>query len=379
MKLFHLSDLHLGKRVYDFSMLEDQEYILRQILRLADAEQPDAVILAGDIYDKPVPPAEAVRLFDEFLVGLSRRGIPVLLISGNHDSAERVAFGGRLMAGSRVYPSPAYTGEVTPVTLSDERGPVNFFLLPFVRAAHVRAAFPEEEIASATDAIRAAIAHMAVDPAARNVLVAHQFVAGAACCDSEEISVGGTDSVDAAVFAPFDYVALGHIHGPQHFEGGRIRYCGTPLKYSFSEAKQEKSVTVVELGRKGEVTVRTIPLVPKREMVDLRGSYDELMSRSLYEGTTYPEDYVRITLTDETDVPEATARLRVVYHNLMKLAYDNTRTRHSAQIDPAEDASTRSPLEIFSELYEKQNGEKPNAEQQALLTKLIESIWEEEA
>ena len=383
MKLIHLSDLHLGKRVNEFSMMEDQAYILKKILRAIDEEEPDAVLIAGDVYDKSVPSAEAVELFDDFLVRLASRSfrgrqLQTFVISGNHDSPERLAFGGRLMDASGVHLSPVFSGRVVPFPLTDSFGTVNFYMLPFVKPVHVRRFFPEEKIESYTDAVALAVRRMDVDPGARNVLIAHQFVTGAERSESEELSVGGLDNVDVSAFAGFDYVALGHIHGPQNV-AENVRYCGTPLKYSFSEAKQEKSVTVVELGRKGEVTVRTIPLVPKREMVDLRGSYDELMSRSFYEGTTYPEDYVRITLTDETDVPEATARLRVVYHNLMKLAYDNTRTRHSAQIDPAEDASTRSPLEIFSELYEKQNGEKPNAEQQALLTKLIESIWEEEA
>ena len=376
MKLFHLSDLHLGKRVYDFSMLEDQEYILRQILRAADAEQPDAVLLAGDIYDKPVPPAEAVRLFDDILVSLSRRGIPVLLIPGNHDSAERVAFGGRLMAGSRVYPAPAYTGAVAPVTLSDAWGPVNFYLLPFVRAAHVRAAFPEEEIADMTDALRAAIARMDLDPAARNVLVAHQFVTGASRCESEEVSLGGADGVDAAVFAPFDYVALGHIHGPQSFEGGRVRYCGTPLKYSFSECRHHKSITVAELGEKGSLHLRMLPLTPLRELRELRGSYAELTIRANYEGTA-TDDYLHLILTDEEDVPDALARLRVIYPNVMKLDYDNTRTRLSAELTAAPEAERRTEIDLFADFYALQNGQPLSEEQRALSERIFAELKEE--
>ncbi len=376
MKLFHLSDLHLGKRVYDFSMLEDQEYILRQILRAADAEQPDAVLLAGDIYDKPVPPAEAVRLFDDFLVSLSRRGIPVLLIPGNHDSAERVAFGGRLMAGSRVYPAQAYTGAVAPVTLSDAWGPVNFYLLPFVRAAHVRAAFPEEEIADMTDALRAAIARMDLNPAARNVLVAHQFVTGASRCESEEVSLGGADGVDAAVFAPFDYVALGHIHGPQSFEGGRVRYCGTPLKYSFSECRHHKSITVAELGEKGSLHLRMLPLTPLREMRELRGSYAELTLRANYEGTA-TDDYLHLILTDEEDVPDALARLRVIYPNVMKLDYDNTRTRLSAELTAAPEAERRTEIDLFADFYALQNGQPLSEEQRALSERIFAELKEE--
>lgn len=262
MKLIHLSDLHLGKRVNDFSMLEDQQYILAEILQIIDREKPDGVLIAGDVYDKSVPSAEAVALLDDFLVRLSKRELRIFVISGNHDSPERMAFGGRLMERSGVHLAPVYDGRVEPVVLTDEYGPVKLYLLPFVKPSHVRRCFPEREIATYTDAVAAAVEAMGVDTAVRNVLVTHQFVTGAARCDSEELSVGGTDNVDASVFDPFDYVALGHIHGPQQVGRETVRYCGTPLKYSFSEAGHKKSVTVVELGAKGSVTIRTIPLKP---------------------------------------------------------------------------------------------------------------------
>ena len=384
MKLIHLSDLHLGKRVNEFSMLEDQAWILKSILNAIDGEQPDAVLIAGDIYDKSVPSAEAVELFDDFLVRLAGkrfrgRQLQVFVISGNHDSPERLAFGGRLMDASGVHLSPVYRGHVEPFTLTDEFGAVKLYMLPFVKPAHVRRFFPDAEIESYTDALRTAVEDMEIDRSARNVLMAHQFVTGAERSDSEDVSVGGLDNVDAAVFEGFDYVALGHIHGPQNIGSERIRYCGTPLKYSFSEAAHRKSVTVAELGEKGRLRVRTLPLTPKRDLIELRGSYEELMSRSFYENTGYRDDYVRITLTDEDDIPEAMARLRVVYRNLMKLGYDNARTRHAARIEGAADAEKRTPLEIFGELYEKQNGERPNERQEALLTKLIGAIWEGDA
>lgn len=379
MKLIHLSDLHLGKRLNEFSLLEEQAYILMSILNIIDEERPDAVLIAGDVYDKSVPSAEAVELFDDFLVRLSRRRLQVFVISGNHDSPERLAFGGRLMDASGVHLSPVYNGHVTPLTLEDGFGRVNVYMLPFVKPGHVRRFFPEEKIESYTDALSVAIRDMNPDFSQRNVLLAHQFVTGAERSDSEELTIGGLDNVDAAVFDGFDYVALGHIHGPQTIGSDRIRYCGTPLKYSFSEAKHRKSVTVIELREKGVLTVGTVPLVPKRDMAELRGRYDELMSRRFYEGTGYQEDYVRITLTDEDDVPEAMARLRTVYRNLMKLDYDNTRTRHLAQLDRAEDAEKRSPMELFSDFYEKQNGAEPTEEQRELLKKLMEEIWEGEA
>lgn len=376
MKLIHLSDLHLGKRVNEFSMLEDQQYILTEILQIIDREKPDGVMIAGDVYDKSVPSAEAVALLDDFLVRLAKRDLQVFLISGNHDSPERMAFGGRLMAQSGVHLAPVYDGKVRPITLTDEYGPVNLYLLPFLKPAHVRRCFPEREILTYTDALAAAIEAMGVDTAQRNVLVTHQFVTGAARCDSEEISVGGTDNVDVSVFEPFDYVALGHIHGPQQVGRETVRYCGTPLKYSFSEAKHQKSVTVVELGEKGAVSVRTVPLTPMRDLAELRGTYEELTFRGFYQGTSYPRDYVHITLTDEEDIPDAVSKLRIIYPNLMKLDYDNKRTRAGIVLERAEDQQ-RSPLELLEEFYEKQNGQPMGEEQRAFAKNLMERIWEE--
>ena len=378
MKLIHLSDLHLGKRVNGFSMLEDQEYIFREILRVIDSEAPDGVLIAGDIYDKPIPPAEAVELFDEFLVGLARRGLTVFLISGNHDSPERLAFGGRLIDASGIHIAPVYDGTVSPYILRDEFGEVGVYLLPFVRPAHVRRFFPDDPIASYTDAVRTAIEQMNIDPARRNVLVTHQFVTGAESCESEELSVGGEDNVDGSVFDAFDYVALGHLHGAQNVGGARIRYCGTPLKYSFSEARHKKSVTVAQLGAKGELSVRTVGLTPLRELAELRGTYQDLTLRSAYENTSLRDDYVRITLTDEQDIPDAVGKLRAIYRNLMKLDYDNTRTRSGGAFS-APAAENRTPLELFSDFYRQQNGAPMSDEQEQLVRKLIAKIWEEEA
>jgi exonuclease SbcD len=378
MKLIHLSDLHLGKRVNEYSMLEDQIDILSKILTVIDEEKPDGVLIAGDVYDKSVPSAEAVVLFDEFLTQLAKRKCQVFIISGNHDSPERMAFGSRLMDRSGIHLSQVYSGEVTPYTMTDEYGFVQLYMLPFVKPAHVRRFFGEE-IVSYTDAMAAAIEHMELDPTARNILVTHQFVTGASRSESEEISVGGTDNVDASVFDGFDYVALGHIHSPQNCGSERIRYCGTPLKYSFSEAKDKKSVTVVELGEKGSLTVRTIPLIPKRDMVEIKGSYEEITLKSFYEGTTYQDDYVHITLTDEEDVVDAIGKLRVIYRNLMKLDYDNKRTRSAARVDGAEDVETKSPLQHFASLYELQNNQVMNDEQKTFVEALIEQIWGGEA
>mgnify|MGYP002579173990 FL=1 len=376
MKFLHLADLHLGKRVNGFSMLEDQAHILRQILAILDDEQPDGVLIAGDVYDKSVPSVEAVGLLDGFLTELRARGVPVLLISGNHDSPERLAFGGRVMDSCGIHISPVYDGALAPVTLQDAFGPVHVWLLPFVKPAHVRRWFPDADIESYTDAVAEAVAHMDIDTAARNVLVTHQFVTGGARSGSEELSVGGTDNVDSGVFAPFDYAALGHLHGAQHIGRETIRYAGSPLKYSFSEARQHKSVTVVTLGEKGDVQVRTVALTPLRELREIRGSYDELTARSFYEHTTYRSDYLHLILTDEQDVFDAMSRLRTIYPYLMTLDYDNARTRAAGTVAVPAAMEQRTPLELFEALYLQQNNQPMSNEQRAFAAQLMEEIRE---
>lgn len=376
MKFLHLADLHLGKRVNGFSMLEDQAHILRQILAILDDEQPDGVLIAGDVYDKSVPSVEAVELLDGFLTELRARGVPVLLISGNHDSPERLAFGGRVMDSCGIHISPVYDGALAPVTLHDEFGPVHVWLLPFVKPAHVRRWFPDADIESYTDAMAEAVAHMDIDTAARNVLVTHQFVTGGTRSGSEELSVGGTDNVDSGVFAPFDYVALGHLHGAQHIGRETIRYAGSPLKYSFSEARQHKSVTVVTLGEKGDVQVRTVALTPLRELREIRGSYDELTARSFYEHTTYRSDYLHLILTDEQDVFDAMSRLRTIYPYLMTLDYDNARTRAAGGMSVPAGMERRTPLELFEALYQRQNHQPMSEVQREYIAQLMEQIME---
>lgn len=376
MKFLHLADLHLGKRVNGFSMLEDQAHILRQILAILDDEQPDGVLIAGDVYDKSVPSVEAVGLLDGFLTELRARGVPVLLISGNHDSPERLAFGGRVMDSCGIHISPVYDGALAPVTLQDAFGPVHVWLLPFVKPAHVRRWFPDADIESYTDAMAEAVAHMDIDTAARNVLVTHQFVTGGTRSGSEELSVGGTDNVDSSVFAPFDYVALGHLHGAQRIGCETIRYAGSPLKYSFSEARQHKSVTVVTLGEKGDVQVRTVALTPLRELREIRGSYNELTARSFYEHTTYRSDYLHLILTDEQDVFDAMSRLRTIYPYLMTLDYDNARTRAAGGMSVPAETERRTPSELFEALYLRQNHRPMSEVQRAYIAQLMEQIME---
>lgn len=376
MKFVHLSDLHLGKRIKERSMLEDQGYILEKILTVIDEEKPDGILIAGDVYDKSVPSAEAVRLLDDFLTKLSKRNNKVFLISGNHDSPERMSFGSRLMEQSGVFISQVYNGDIEPFSMWDEYGALNLYMLPFVKPVHVRGYF-SENIETYTDAMKSVINKMNVDKSVRNVLITHQFVTGATRSESEYISVGGTDNVDVSVFDDFDYVALGHIHSPQNCTSERVRYCGTPLKYSFSEKNDNKSVTIVELAEKGNFSVRTVPLVPLRDMVEIKGKYNDIMLKSFYENTSYQEDYTHIILTDEDDIVDANGKLRTVYHNMLSLEYDNKRTRSASEISGDVDVETKSPLELFSDFYELQNNQPMNDEQKSFVENLIKEIWEE--
>ena len=376
MKFVHLSDLHLGKRVNEFSMLEDQRYILLRILQIIGDERPDAVIIAGDVYDKSIPPAEAVTLFDEFLVRLAGMKQQVFVISGNHDSAERIAFGGRLMDASGIHMAPVFSGRTDPFVMNDKYGEIRIYMLPFIKPTDVRHAYPGENADTYTEALHTAISHMNVDPSVRNILAAHQFVTGAARSESEDVSVGGMDNVDVSVFGMFDYVALGHIHGPQHISRETIRYCGTPLKYSFSEKDHQKSVTIVTMEGKGKTEIRTVPLEPLHDMREIRGTYNELTLKANYEGTA-TDDYLHVILTDEDDVPDALTRLRTVYPNIMKLDYDNTRTRNTGCMTISEEIKQKSEIELFELFYEKQNGRRMSEEQRQFSEHLLEKIREE--
>ena len=377
----HLADLHLGKRVNGFSMMEDQEYLLNRILEIMEEEQPDGLLIAGDVYDKTIPPAEAVRLMDDFLTAVAAKHVPVFLISGNHDSAERVAFGHQLMQGSGIWISPVYDGTIRHHTLEDRWGEVNIYLIPFLRPSVVRSFFPDVEIEDYTDALRTIIEDLQVDTSRRNVVLAHQFVTAAGAlpetCDSEQLSVGGLDRVDGSVFSPFDYTALGHLHGPQRVGSETIRYAGSPLKYSFSELHQKKSVTVAELRAKGETEIRQIPLQPRREMIELRGTFEEILEEARKKGELQT-DYYHMILTDETDVVDALSRLREYYPNIMLLDYDNRRTRSQKEVEQLDRVEERTPGELFAALYEQQNGQEIDSDRKEYLDGLIREIWEEQ-
>lgn len=376
MKILHTADLHIGKLVNGFSMLSDQRYILEEILKITDREQPDALIIAGDIYDKSVPSAEAVSLFDDFLCRLAKRNLQIFIISGNHDSAERIAFGGRLMEQSGVHLSPVYRKGIRPIVLADEHGPVNFYLLPFIKPVHVRMQFPEEEIRTYADAVRTAVNDLPIDNAERNVLVTHQFIAGSERSDSEEMSVGGTDSIPSSVFDNFDYVALGHIHKPQRAGRETVRYSGSPLKYSISEASHSKSVTIVELVEKGNIRISTESLKPLRDIRIMKGTYDELMHKGFHSGVQ-TDDYCHVILTDEENIPDALRKMQTVYPNIMRLDYDNLRTQNRQSLISAEKSDEKPPLELLEDFYKLQNNSPLTDSQKSFAEHLIETIWEE--
>ena len=380
MKFLHLADLHIGKKVNEISMLDEQRHVLGQVLQIAADEQVQAVLLAGDIYDKPQPSAEAVQLFDWFLTKLAAAVPAVLIIAGNHDSAERLAFAAKMLAGQGVHIAPPFNGEVRRVRLTDEFGPVDFYLLPFVKPLQVRRCYEDAEgIGSYDEAVSCIMRDVQPEEGVRSVLLAHQLITGSTTCESEELAIGGLDNVDAAHFAAFDYVALGHLHGPQQVGRPEVRYAGSPLKYSFSEARQQKSVTLVDLAADGVAEISTRKLQPMHDMREMKGNFADLLAADYVENLgAAAEDYLHITLTDEEDVLDAPARLRVAYLNLMKLDYDNRRTRERQQLAIGAEVGGKNPLDLFAEFYQLQNNQSLADEQQTLLRQLIAEIWEDE-
>lgn len=372
MKFLHTSDLHIGKRVLGFSMLEDQRHMLDVLYRIIQEEKPDAVLIAGDIYDKNNPSEEAVKLLDDFLVKLSRLELEAFVLSGNHDSPEKIAFASRLIDDSGIHMAPAYNGALSSYTMHDEYGAVNIYMLPFVKPLHVKRFYPEEEISDYTAAVRVALSKVQLDKRQRNVLLAHQFITGSTSCDSE-VSVGGLDNVDASCFDDFSYVALGHIHTPQDVRKNRIRYSGSPLKYSMSELKHNKSVTIVEMDADGVNELRTIPITPVRDFKRIEGFFDDIIEE--YKAASL-QDYIEVVLKDEEDVHEAFRRLQSVFCNLMQLRYDNARTRKNQTLEPVSQQEKLSELDLIKQLFVKQNNHEPDECQLTYLKKVIDEAKE---
>ncbi|MDD6489711.1 MAG: exonuclease SbcCD subunit D [Clostridia bacterium] len=389
MKFIHLSDLHLGKKVSGFSMIDEQKYILEKILEMIPEIQPDGIIIAGDVFDTGVAQVEAIRLFEQFLENLWKIHIPVFVISGNHDSADRLSYCSKFITDKGIYISKSLSGDIEPITLKDEYGEVNIYLLPFIKPVDVRNVY-QEEFENYTDAVKYVIDRMNVDTSKRNVLVAHQFVGNAKLSksetsinfrepdnDKEVYNVGGIDNVEKYVFDVFDYTALGHIHQPQNVGSPSVRYCGTPLKYSLEEIDKQKSLTVVELNEKGTLKIDEIPLKPKNDMRQISGKYEDLVSKENYEGTAV-NDYIYAVLTDDDYIPDVVQKLRTIYPNIMSAVYDNARTSQNNSADVYKKYESKTPLEFFGELFQRQNNENLTDEDKKILENLISEIWEVE-
>lgn len=376
MRFLHLADLHIGKRVNGFSMIEDQKFVFEQVYNVIENEKIDGIIMAGDIYDKPVPSAEAVKLFDEMLTRLVSINLPIFVISGNHDSAERIGFGSDILSVAKVYMSRVYNGNLQKIELEDDYGKINVYLLPFIKPATVKNIYKEAEIKDYDDALEYVLSQEKIDETKRNVIVSHQFVTGAMRSESEEVSVGGLDNVSVENYKAFDYVALGHIHRAQQMGRESARYAGTLLKYSFSEEKHNKSMTIVDLKEKGNIEIKEIPVKPLHDLKTIKGKFSKITSEEFYKELK-KEDYYRAVLTDEDDILNAIGKLKSIYPNLMSMEYDNTRTRSYSVVDNVETVEAKSPLEHFEEFFEKQNGRKMSEKQRNYLLEILGEAREE--
>ena len=370
MKLFHISDLHLGKRVYEFSMLEEQRELLCTILHKIDEEKPNLLLISGDIYDKPVPPTEAVKLLDTFLTELSARKLHTYLIAGNHDSAQRLEFGKEIFGMEQIHISGSIEKGLAHFTETDEYGSVEIWLLPFFKPAHINGILPTESVSSYAEAAKVLLERENIDFSCRNIILVHQFVTWkgrAERSESETLSLGGVDEIDAGLLFDFDYAALGHLHSPQQMGKRTVRYAGSPMPYSFSEIHRKKGITVVELREKGDISFDFIPLETKRNFREIKGQLQKLIAAGKAEGGSM--DYIRCILTDEEALLDPVGQIRSVYPNLMALEFQPQETA-LPQETPI-DAKDIRPEELFSLFFEKQNGREMNETQK----KLSQSIW----
>ena len=371
MRFLHIADLHLGKQMNDLSLLPDQAYVLDQIASIAQSEQADAVLIAGDVYQRSSPHAEAMALFDGFVSRLAGLGKKVFVISGNHDSALRVSYFAALIRAAGVYVTEAFDGAPQRVTLQDAFGELVVWMLPFLRPSQVKRKLPEEKIVTYQDAVEAVLRQAPVDAGKRNILLCHQFITGCETSDSEERAVGGLDNIDAKVFDAFDYVALGHIHKPQRVHRDTLRYAGSPLKYSFSEVHHNKSVTIVDVLEKGDIAVRAVPLYPLHDVRQVEGMLDELMSMP------YSEDYLWVTVHDELPPPDAPVTLRVNYPNMMKFSIVNSRTKQDVDVLAAQRMEDKTIPELFGDFYRLQNNDQaPSQAHQKVLMKVLKELEE---
>ena len=372
MKFIHISDLHLGRKIFEYSMIDEQKNALKQVIKASVEQKVDGIFIAGDIYDKSIPTVEAIALFEDFLMELVDRKIKVFIISGNHDSVERVSFGAELFKKSNIYIAKAYDGKVPVIELEDEYGKLYVHLLPFVKPAIVKKFHEDNEIIDYNSALKTIVENMTYDVSKRNVMLVHQFITGAVRSDSEEVFLGGLDNVDFEVFEDFDYVAMGHIHKPQSMGRKNVRYSGSPVKYSIDEINHKKSMTIIELKDKGEINIDTIPFVQIRDIKKLEGTYMELTDRKNYIDIK-KDDYFHVILKDELDIPDALRKLKVIYPNILKLEYCNKRTTTRRAYIKPEEIKNKNVLDYVRELYEQQN----NSQIDDMQLKLIQQLWED--
>ena len=377
MKFAHLADLHIGKRLYEYSLVDNQKDILNKIVELVKTSGVDGVVISGDVYDKSVPPVDAVEIMDDFLSALSSLGIFIIIIGGNHDSVARLSFASKILEKNNVYISPVFNGNIEKIEMSDKFGRINFYLLPYIRPINVRRAYEDFVGETFTESLKFVMDKINPDTSIRNVLVSHQFVTGAQKSDSEEIYVGGSENVAYTLFDGFDYVALGHLHMPQNVGRETVRYAGTPLKYSFSEITHEKSMTIVNVKEKGNIEIEFIPLIPSQDLVELRGSLKELVSNSVV-ASVERNSFVKITLTDEVLKNDALDVLKQFYPYIVSIGYDNSMTRQNNVVQKRETSKGERPEEIVEDLFLQQNNRQMNDIEKDLIEKLVKKVWERE-
>ena len=376
MKLMLLADLHLGKKVNEFSLIEDQAFILDQIIESMDRHRPDGVVIAGDVYDKSAPSAEAVRLLDNFICRIAERDIRLFMISGNHDSADRLSFGSRIFSSNHIFIAESFRQPIEPITWQVGEVTADIYLLPFTKPVQVRSVWPESDVSGYDEAIAQIVSQINLNSDRFNLLVAHQFITGAKTFDSDDILIGGIDQVRADHFTNFDLVVLGHLHGPQIVGRESIRYPGSPLKYSFSEAGHVKSVPLITISSDHTIETELLPLQPLRDLRVVRGPFEMITQPEIFQ-VGNQQDYVQITLTDEFEIPDVMAKCRAIYPNLMKLNYDNQRTKAGQAFQTSQEVHHKSPLELFQDFYHQQNNRSLTDEQTDYVMDLLQTIGEE--
>ena len=375
MKFAHISDLHLGKTLHGFSLIEDQKYALTQVLEICKKTEVQAILVAGDVFDHSVAPIEGIKLFEWFLHQAVSQKLLVFVISGNHDSGERLSFGTQFMIQNGLYFSKPYDGNIEPVVLQDEYGPVNVYLFPFIKPSIVSSALSNDSIKDYQDAVEKAISQMRINPKERNIIVSHQNILNAERSDSEEIIIGGVDGVSSALYEQFDYSALGHIHKPQTV-GKNVRYCGSLLKYSVSELNNQKTVTIIELKQKGTVNLSYEPLKPLRDIRQIKGKFEQILSLAKTDQNN-KDDFIDVILTDEDEVLDAIYSLRKIYPNILQLTYDNHNTRNNQDIQQLDSFSKADPFELFKEFYQNRRGTPLDNDQEEYIKDVIQDIWRE--